>query len=78
MILYMFYLMFEIVMIALYTLFNFMTNKKFPKVIERQIKATRTVFWDGFLVLFLQGYIGFAISMIMEFQKPSQKSFGID
>jgi hypothetical protein len=66
MILYMFFLIFQTLMIAVCALINRLSKNKFPKVIERQQKLTLAVFWDGFLVLFLQGYIEFGISIWME------------
>jgi hypothetical protein len=68
MMLYMFYMFFQIFMIAVYALVNRLTKNRYPKLIERQDKATRTVFWNGFFLLFLQGYIEFAISIVMAFE----------
>ena len=39
-------------------------------------KFHKEVFWDGFLVLFMQGYIEFGISLMMAFERPLPSSFG--
>ena len=41
-----------------------------------QQKAKSIVFWDGFFVLFLQGYLEFGISLVMAFKKPVPSTFG--
>ena len=76
MILCLFYLWFLMLLILIFTLIiRYRPNERLKKWRDNSYQK---VFWNGLLVLFLQGYLEFGMSSMMAFEKPLPSSFGKD
>ena len=76
MMLIMFYIWFQLFIIGLFSLIiRYRPNEKLKYWRD---KFHAEIFWNGFMGLFLAGYIEFGMSAIMAFEKPLPSSFGRD
>ena len=76
MMLYLFYLVFQTLLIGILAIINKVTHNRYPKIATCQENAKRRVFWNGFFILFLQGYLEFGLSLMMAFERPLPSAFG--